>query len=93
MSRPLSFLFHRVLISVVAMLRREIIKGVPHEEVQKSIKEALETVGLWHVAHKRVGEFSGGMKRRTSVAIASIGDPKIMFLDEPTTGMARLSPS
>lgn len=67
------------------------LKGVPHDQVQKSITEALETVGLLQVANKRVGEFSGGMKRRTSVAIASIGDPKIMFLDEPTTGMDPLN--
>jgi ABC-type multidrug transport system ATPase subunit len=35
--------------------------------------------------------FSGGMKRRLSVAIASIGDPKIIFMDEPTTGMDPVS--
>jgi ABC-type multidrug transport system ATPase subunit len=35
--------------------------------------------------------FSGGMKRRLSVAISSIGDPKIIFLDEPTTGMDPVS--
>ena len=35
----------------------------------------------------RAGTFSGGMKRRLSMAIAFIGDPKIVFLDEPTTGM------
>jgi ABC-type multidrug transport system ATPase subunit len=34
-----------------------------------------------------VGTFSGGMKRRMSVAISGLGDPKVIFLDEPTTGM------
>jgi ABC-type multidrug transport system ATPase subunit len=35
--------------------------------------------------------FSGGMKRRLSVAISSIGNPRIIFLDEPTTGMDPVS--
>ena len=39
----------------------------------------------------RVGSFSGGMKRRLSVAIACIGDPQIVFMDEPTTGMDPVS--
>jgi ABC-type multidrug transport system ATPase subunit len=35
----------------------------------------------------KVGRFSGGMKRRLSLAIAAIGNPKIILLDEPTTGL------
>jgi ABC-type multidrug transport system ATPase subunit len=35
----------------------------------------------------RVGSFSGGMKRRLSLAIAAVGNPKIILLDEPTTGL------
>ena len=44
-------------------------------------------VGLGRQAHNKVGGFSGGMKRRLSLAIAAIGDPKIILLDEPTTGL------
>ena len=36
---------------------------------------------------KRVKELSGGMKRRLSLAIAIVGEPKVVFLDEPTTGL------
>lgn len=39
----------------------------------------------------RTCSFSGGMKRRLSVAISAIGNPKIMFMDEPTTGMDPVS--
>lgn len=35
----------------------------------------------------RIGTFSGGMKRRVSLAISGIGNPKIIFMDEPTSGM------
>lgn len=42
-------------------------------------------VHLTDSAHVRTGAFSGGMKRRLSVALALIGDPSVVFLDEPTT--------
>lgn len=44
-------------------------------------------VGLSRETHNKVGGFSGGMKRRLSLAMAAIGNPKIILLDEPTTGL------
>lgn len=44
---------------------------------------------LWQVRHARAQTYSGGMKRRLSLVISTIGDPKIIFMDEPTTGMVR----
>jgi len=54
---------------------------------EKEIDERLEEVKLLKVADNRSETFSGGMKRRLSVAISTIGQPKIIFMDEPTTGM------
>ena len=51
----------------------------------------LEKVKLTYAAGVRSGSYSGGMKRRLSVAMALLGDPKIVYLDEPTTGMVRHS--
>jgi ABC-type multidrug transport system ATPase subunit len=54
---------------------------------EKEIEQRLEDVRLLKVADNRSTTFSGGMKRRLSVAISTIGNPKIIFMDEPTTGM------
>ena len=52
---------------------------------------AAAQVNLTSAQHLRSEAYSGGMKRRLSVAMALIGDPKIVFLDEPTTGMDPVS--
>ncbi|KAK9728380.1 hypothetical protein K7432_001166 [Basidiobolus ranarum] len=63
------------------------LKGVPRKEIPGLVKSRLEAVRLWKVANKRSEAYSGGMKRRLSVVISTLGDPKIVFMDEPTTGM------
>lgn len=67
------------------------IKGVSNSCIDSSTNELLESVGLLQVKHARVANFSGGMKRRLTVAISSIGNPRIIFMDEPTTGMDPVS--
>jgi len=67
------------------------IKGVPDQAIQKVAEELLTQVGLQDVMNSRAQTFSGGMKRRLSVAISGIGNPKIIFMDEPTTGMDPVS--
>ena len=47
----------------------------------------LEKVGLIEESGHRVGKYSGGMKRRVSIAMALVTDPKVVLLDEPTVGM------
>lgn len=63
------------------------IKGMPRSAIKSDAENLLSQVKLSESAHIRAGSYSGGMKRRLSVAIALIGDPKLVFLDEPTTGM------
>jgi len=67
------------------------LKGVPVSNVRQEADRLLEQVRLADVSDKQAGTFSGGMKRRLSVAIALIGNPQVVFLDEPTTGMDPIS--
>lgn len=63
------------------------IKGVSYDRWKILTEERLTAVRLLTVADKLVGTYSGGMRRRLSVILATIGDPSILHLDEPTTGM------
>ncbi|KAL3819386.1 hypothetical protein ACJIZ3_005340 [Penstemon smallii] len=63
------------------------IKGLPPASIESVVKKLLVEVKLTDAANMRASSFSGGMRRRLSVAIALIGEPKLVILDEPTTGM------
>lgn len=63
------------------------LKNLDGSELRLSITDCLREVNLLHVIDEQVHTFSGGMKRRLSVAISLIGKPLIQFLDEPSTGL------
>ncbi|KAF1329508.1 Abc transporter a family member 1, partial [Globisporangium splendens] len=67
------------------------IKGVPSSQVDAVIADKIQQMNLSSFEHKLAGSLSGGNKRKLSVAIAMIGDPQIIFLDEPSTGMDPVS--
>jgi len=63
------------------------IHGLSSDEVKGRSEELLKVMGLMERGKDRVGKFSGGMKRRLSIAMAMVHDPSILFLDEPTLGL------
>jgi len=63
------------------------LHGLGKSERESRGNELLERVGLAHAAERKVGEYSGGMKRRLDLALALAHRPRILFLDEPTTGL------
>ena len=63
------------------------LQGIPRAERRARADELLERVGLGFAADRKVGGYSGGMKRRLDVALALVHRPRLIFLDEPTTGL------
>ncbi|XP_061884457.1 phospholipid-transporting ATPase ABCA1-like isoform X2 [Entelurus aequoreus] len=63
------------------------LRGVPEKSVTKVAQWAVKKLGLSQYAEQEAGRYSGGNKRKLSTAIALIGAPPVIFLDEPTTGM------
>lgn len=61
------------------------IKNIPRKDVDQVMEERLHHMKLWNVRYRPTRQYSGGMKRRLSVILSTIGDPECVFLDEPTT--------
>ncbi len=68
-----------------------VLYGIPAKQVRSRADELLERVGLTAAADRRVGTYSGGMRRRLDLALSLIHQPTVLFLDEPTTGLDPMS--
>jgi ABC-2 type transport system ATP-binding protein len=79
------------------MTGRELIRlqatlhGIPKAEGRRRGDALLDKVGLIDAADRRVGTYSGGMQRRLDLASALVHEPRVLFLDEPTTGLDPVS--
>ena len=64
-----------------------VLHGIEKARVKTKSDELLARVGLTEAADRRVGQYSGGMRRRLDLALGLIHEPRVLFLDEPTTGL------
>lgn len=72
----------RETLKVFALLR-----GIPFEKLDLCVEQSATDLDFIRHIDKKVSQLSGGNKRKLSTAVALIGSPKVIFLDEPTTGM------
>jgi len=85
---PQSFGFHPRVRAERLLDHFAVLKGLVDAGSRREVVEALlRRTNLWDVRNQRAGTFSGGMRQRLGVAIALLGNPKLIIVDEPTAGL------
>jgi ABC-2 type transport system ATP-binding protein len=85
---PQSFGFHPRVSAERLLEHFAVLKGLVEPGPRRDVVEALlRRTNLWAVRRHRVGTFSGGMRQRLGVAVALLGNPKLIIVDEPTAGL------
>lgn len=64
-----------------------LLKGIALRDLEEKVSALLKDVDLLNERNMKSSELSGGMKRRLSLAIALVGQPRVVFLDEPSSGL------
>ncbi len=85
---PQSFGFHPKARAQRLLEHFAVLKGIEESGVRRDVVEALlRQTNLWDVRGEKLGTFSGGMRQRFGVAVALLGNPKLIIVDEPTAGL------
>ena len=85
---PQSFGFHPRARAERLLDHFAVLKGIAETGVRRDVVEALlRQTNLWDVRRQKLGSFSGGMRQRFGVAVALLGNPKLIIVDEPTAGL------
>ena len=85
---PQSFGFHPRVSAERLLEHFAVLKGLVEAGARRDVVESLlRRTNLWEARKQRVGTFSGGMRQRLGVAVALLGNPKLIIVDEPTAGL------
>ena len=85
---PQSFGFHPNTRAERLLEHFAVLKGIFEAGVRRDVVESLlRQTNLWDVRKQKLGTFSGGMRQRFGVAVALLGNPKLIIVDEPTAGL------
>ena len=85
---PQEFGVHPRVSAEDLLLHYALLKGISDRPQRREVVEAiLHQTNLWEVRRQKLGGYSGGMKQRFGVAMALLGNPRLMIVDEPTAGL------
>ena len=85
---PQSFGFYPKVKAERLLEHFAVLKGIAEPGARRDVVESLlQQVNLWDVRKQKLGTFSGGMRQRLGVAVALLGNPKLIIVDEPTAGL------
>ena len=85
---PQSFGFHPTARAERLLEHFAVLKGIGDTGTRRDVVESLlRQTNLWNVRQQRLGTFSGGMRQRFGVAVALLGNPRLIIVDEPTAGL------
>jgi ABC-2 type transport system ATP-binding protein len=79
--------FPKFLTSIELIKEHGVLSGLDYKQAKRKAIDCLDTVGMLHTANTRISKLSKGMTQRIGLACALVGDPELLIMDEPSSGL------